>query len=132
VPLAVSEIVMRALAGQVTDRYQRAEDLLQDILTVRRSIVKNAGAGGLGASAAQSAAVVDAVSAPSQRAPDRASDASGPGAPGSRDAGVSTAPRSPTASAVRTRDVAPSRFCWNCRKPLPARAGKCPFCGETQ
>ena len=24
-----------------------------------------------------------------------------------------------------------NRFCWHCRKPLPARSGRCPFCGET-
>jgi len=41
VPLAVNEIVMRALAGSVTERYQRAEDLLHDILLVRKNIVKN-------------------------------------------------------------------------------------------
>jgi hypothetical protein len=33
---------------------------------------------------------------------------------------------------VRTREVAAGRFCWNCRKPLPARASRCPFCDETQ
>jgi serine/threonine-protein kinase len=26
----------------------------------------------------------------------------------------------------------PNKFCWHCRKPLHARAGRCPFCGETQ
>ena len=33
---------------------------------------------------------------------------------------------------VRTRDLSAGRFCWNCRKPLPARAARCPFCGENQ
>ncbi len=27
---------------------------------------------------------------------------------------------------------AAGRFCWNCRKPLPARGARCPFCGESQ
>jgi hypothetical protein len=33
---------------------------------------------------------------------------------------------------VRTREITAGRFCWNCRKPLPARGGGCPFCGESQ
>jgi hypothetical protein len=41
------------------------------------------------------------------------------------------APR-PVRSRIRTREFAASRFCWNCRKPLPAKARRCPFCGETQ
>ena len=101
IPLSVSEIVMRALAGSVTERYQRAEDLLHDILTVRKSIAKNQPA----------PAPVAAV------------------APAPMDAPL---PRLPSAPAVRSREVGASRFCWNCRKPLPARAGRCPFCGEAQ
>jgi serine/threonine protein kinase len=127
VPLAVNEIVMRALAAQVTERYQRAEDVLHDILTVRKSIVKSASASAPAASPANGSVVASAPTPP--------------------DVGVVSAPRPqenlnevsasngrrfPSPSAVRTRDVAPSRFCWNCRKPLPARAGKCPFCGESQ
>ena len=38
----------------------------------------------------------------------------------------------PTPSRIRTREISASRFCWNCRKPLPARGSRCPFCGETQ
>lgn len=33
---------------------------------------------------------------------------------------------------LRARETPPPRFCWHCRKPLPARAGRCPFCGEGQ
>jgi len=113
VPMAVNDIVMRALAGAVSDRYQRAEDLLQDILTVRRSIVKNG-------SNASNGTGFSAVPNP----PPAAADDAAPS--------YSAAPRVPSAPAVRSREVAASRFCWNCRKPLPARAGKCPFCGETQ
>ena len=42
-----------------------------------------------------------------------------------------TPPRRP-AAAMRTREVSGSRFCWNCRKPLPARGSRCPFCDESQ
>jgi len=33
---------------------------------------------------------------------------------------------------VRPREPPAARFCWHCRKPLHARADRCPFCGETQ
>jgi serine/threonine-protein kinase len=38
----------------------------------------------------------------------------------------------PTPGGARTRELGSGRFCWHCRKPLPARSGRCPFCGETQ
>jgi hypothetical protein len=33
---------------------------------------------------------------------------------------------------LRARETPQARFCWHCRKPLPARTGKCPFCSEAQ
>ena len=33
---------------------------------------------------------------------------------------------------LKAREAPRPRFCWHCRKPLHARAGRCPFCGETQ
>jgi eukaryotic-like serine/threonine-protein kinase len=34
---------------------------------------------------------------------------------------------------VKARDAPQApRFCWHCRKPLHARADRCPFCGESQ
>ena len=33
---------------------------------------------------------------------------------------------------LKAREVPKRGFCWNCRKPLHARAGACAFCGETQ
>jgi serine/threonine-protein kinase len=36
-------------------------------------------------------------------------------------------------SRLRAREDAPAaRFCWRCRKPLPARGDRCPFCNEQQ
>jgi serine/threonine-protein kinase len=35
IPKAISDIVLRAMAPQVTDRYQRASDLLDDVLSAR-------------------------------------------------------------------------------------------------
>ena len=33
---------------------------------------------------------------------------------------------------LRSRTTPPAGFCWHCRKPLHARADRCPFCGEAQ
>jgi eukaryotic-like serine/threonine-protein kinase len=33
---------------------------------------------------------------------------------------------------LRAREAPAPRFCWHCRKPLHARADRCPFCGEHQ
>ncbi len=33
---------------------------------------------------------------------------------------------------LKAREAPQAGFCWQCHKPLPARAGRCPFCGEAQ
>jgi serine/threonine protein kinase len=33
---------------------------------------------------------------------------------------------------LKAREAPKRGFCWNCRKPLHARSGSCPFCGEAQ
>ena len=35
-------------------------------------------------------------------------------------------------SRLKARETPQPRFCWHCRKPLHARAARCPFCGEGQ
>jgi serine/threonine protein kinase len=32
---------------------------------------------------------------------------------------------------IRARERSGGDLCWNCRRPLPFRAGHCPHCGET-
>jgi eukaryotic-like serine/threonine-protein kinase len=32
---------------------------------------------------------------------------------------------------LKSRETPQPRFCWHCRKPLHARADRCPFCGES-
>jgi hypothetical protein len=98
-PPVIEHIVMRALAGDVGARYQRAEDLLSDILNARKEVVRR----------------------PPVAAPAQAATVPRP-----------TTPRSVTPARIRTREVSAGRFCWNCRKPLPVRSSRCPFCGETQ
>jgi eukaryotic-like serine/threonine-protein kinase len=106
IPAAIDEIVMKALRADVASRYQRPEDLLNDIIGARRTVTRP------GAPAAQEAVARPAPAA-GQSAPD------------------TPAVRRPSPARIRTREIAATRFCWNCRKPLPAR-GRCPFCGENQ
>ena len=51
--------------------------------------------------------------------------------PGPR-AFVRAVARRPATSRHRTREIGGGRFCLQCRKPLPTRGGRCPFCGEAQ
>ena len=100
IPPVIDDIVMRALRPDVSARYQRAEDVLIDILNARGEIGRRTPA---------------AVGAPAP-------------VDGARPAVV----RRPTPTVHRTREIGGGRFCWQCRKPLPARGGRCPFCGESQ
>jgi len=101
IPAVVDGIVMRALAGDIGNRYQRAEDLMTDILQARAAVRR----------------------ATSPDTPVHAAARTHPTLP---------PVRRPTPARIRTREIAVGRFCWNCRKPLPARGSRCPFCGETQ
>jgi serine/threonine-protein kinase len=103
IPKAVSDIVLRALAPDVTSRYQRAGDLLEDLLATRTPPVRRAPGSGRGRDAPGDAVL---------RAP--------------REDSQSMHAR------LKARETAQGRFCWNCRKPLHARSDRCPFCGESQ
>lgn len=105
IPKAIDDIVMKALSADVGTRYQQADDLLNDLLSARRDLVR------------RPPPVVATVAAPA-----------GAGAE-SRPASLRSA-AAPTR--LRTRDAPVARFCRQCRKPLPARGTSCPFCGETQ
>jgi serine/threonine protein kinase len=97
VPRSVSDIVMRAMAPEIGARYQRASDLLSDLLAVRPTPPRRT----------------------STPAPAPTSD------PAAEE--IQSIHRR-----LRSREAPASRFCWNCRKPLPARSEQCPFCGESQ
>ena len=99
IPKAISDIVMKAMAPEPTGRYQRATDLMEDVLAAR-----NAGR------TPQPAAVPRPAG----------------GIRAGRDDAQSIQSR------LRARETPAARFCWHCRKPLHARADRCPFCGETQ
>jgi len=84
------------LAPDITSRYQKAADLLNDILAQR---------------------------APAPRRVDRRGGVS---------AATAEEHVADIQSRLKAREAPQARFCWHCRKPLHARSGKCPFCGETQ
>jgi serine/threonine-protein kinase len=102
IPEAVNTIVMKAVAPDVNARYQRAADLLDDVLALRpktttRTVVRS-----------RSSAAVATVTPTS---PQEIDD---------------------IRYRVNARETPRPTFCWNCRKPLQARTGRCPFCTEVQ
>ena len=97
IPKAINDIVLRALAPDSTARYQRASELLDDVLAAREPAAKRSAPAARGAAA---------------------------GGVGDHVAEIQ--------SRLRARVTLQPSFCWHCRKPLQARASKCPFCGETQ
>jgi serine/threonine-protein kinase len=98
IPKEISDIVMRAMAPEVSARYRRAGELLDDLLAARGRWAGWRGRPG----------------------------AAGP--PARDEAGPSDDPHARSTS----RAASQGRFCWRCRKPLHARADRCPFCGERQ
>jgi serine/threonine-protein kinase len=103
IPKELNDIVMRAMAPAVGDRYQRAGELLDDLLAARSKWVGSRGARG----AAAPSAGAKRPTPPS----DQLQEIQG---------------------RLRAREAPAARFCWHCRKPLHSRADRCPFCGEAQ
>jgi serine/threonine-protein kinase len=125
IPKSIDDIVMRALAADVSARYQHADDLLNDLLAARRDLVRRPN------NERPAAAPSPAIAG---RSPYgfAESEAAAPAPAARAAASVRTETARAGRSRVRTREIASSRFCWNCRKPLPAKARRCPFCSESQ
>jgi serine/threonine-protein kinase len=103
IPKAISDIVLRALSPDVTVRYQRATELLEEVLAQREPQARPKVLAG--------------------RTP--AAGRHGPAyAAGSEVAEIKTR--------LKARETPQAKFCWHCSKPLQARTATCPFCGETQ
>ena len=104
IPKSISDIVMHAMAPEIGDRYQRAPELLADVLAARASQARRT---------------------PAPASPAARPEQGPPRAAGRDDAhGIQTR--------LRAREAPAARFCWQCRKPLHARTDLCPFCGERQ
>jgi serine/threonine-protein kinase len=102
IPKAISDIILRAMAPEIGDRYQRAADVLEDVLAARGT-----------PPARRMPAPAAAMREPAQSRAGR-DDAHG------------------IQSRLKAREAPAARFCWQCRKPLHARTDRCPFCGEQQ
>jgi eukaryotic-like serine/threonine-protein kinase len=92
IPKAINDVVLKAMRPEIHLRYQRAGELLEDVLAARGSTVR--------------------------RTP--------------RPAATDSENAEDIQTRLKAREALQPRFCWHCRKPLHARAGRCPFCGETQ
>ncbi len=103
IPKAISDIVMHAMAPEVGLRYQRATELLQDVLAARSTVMP-------------------------RRAPNTPAGRADTPPPRPRDEAEAVQSR----VRGRDTPPAAARFCWQCRKPLHARTDRCPFCGEKQ
>jgi serine/threonine protein kinase len=104
IPRAINDIILRAMAPDVTGRYQRAADLLDDLLAARP--------------------------VPARRAAGGRSDT--PADPVWRARPIPAGETQSIQSRLKAREPPQARFCWHCRKPLHARADRCPFCSEPQ
>jgi len=102
IPRELNDIVLKAMAPEISARYQRAGDLLEDLLGGRSRWT-----------------VGGRTSRPGTR-PGRVGDA--PVAEALQD----------IQSRLKAREAPQPRFCLHCRKPLHARSDRCPFCGEPQ
>ena len=91
IPRAINDVVMRALAPEIHARYQRASDLMDDVLAARSTV-----------------------------------------RPTPRPSPTNSATAEDIQTRLKAREAPQPRFCWHCRKPLHARADRCPFCGEKQ
>ena len=96
IPKGISDIILKALDPDLTTRYQRAADLLNDTLAARQTGPRKASRSG---------------TAPTSAGGDNVADIQ---------------------SRLKARETPQARFCWHCRKPLHARADRCPFCNEAQ
>ena len=102
IPKAFNDIVMKAMAPDLQNRYQRASDLLNDLETSQPTT--------------ESKALL------SQTAGQGAANQDGDGSREARN----------IQSRLRAQATPEAKFCWHCHKPLHARTDRCPFCSEIQ
>jgi serine/threonine protein kinase len=112
IPKGISDIVMKAMAPDVSSRYQRASELMEAVLAARARPV----------AVTRQTPVPAGGAAPARR----------PWRPAPLDGTTAGEHVDDIQARLRAREAPQPRFCWHCRKALHARADKCPFCGESQ
>ena len=101
---SLDELIMKAMSPSLSNRYQNATELLSDLRTLRtRSSRKRR----TNQRTIKKTKKNSEVSDKSDNSTDRVKK-------------------------LDSLDTPSARFCWQCNKPLHARAGECPFCGEIQ
>jgi serine/threonine protein kinase len=103
IPKRLNDIILKAMAPDVGARYQRASDLLAELLDLAHELRR--------------------PPTPARAMPDPAR---------SSGRGAQPDDASSVQSRLKPRETPAPRFCWQCRKPLHARTDRCPFCGEAQ
>jgi eukaryotic-like serine/threonine-protein kinase len=121
IPKRINDIIMKALAADIGARYQRAGDLLEDLLAARPLVKRST-------PDSRERDTPAGVGAASGGGPGAGGGQGSPGAPRQADAGELAGIQ----ARLRARETPAPRFCWKCRKALHSRAGRCPFCGEPQ
>jgi serine/threonine protein kinase len=101
IPRRINDIVMKAMAVDIGSRYQKASDLIEELLAARPLVRRP---------------TPEAREAAAALAPNRLAEG--------ELAGIQ--------ARLRARETPAARFCWKCRKALPSRANRCPFCAESQ
>jgi serine/threonine-protein kinase len=105
IPRRLNDVILKAMAPDIASRYQRASDLLDDLMEIARDL---------------------------RRPPVPARTFADPPPVAGRTAASDEAASVSVATRLKSRETASARFCWQCRKPLHARSDRCPFCGESQ
>jgi serine/threonine-protein kinase len=104
IPRELNEIVLKAMAPDLSARYQRAGEILDHLLAARDRWTASGRV--VRSTTSRPARTTDAGSAELQDLHGRLK--------------------------ARETQTPQPRFCWHCRKPLHARSDRCPFCGEAQ
>jgi len=102
IPKGFNDIVMKAMAPDLQNRYQRAGDLLNDLETSQPR--------------------TESKAPPSHTAGQAVASQDGDGSREARN----------IQSRLRAQAPPEAKFCWHCHKPLHARTDRCPFCSEIQ
>ena len=102
IPKSINDIVLKAMAPDISARYQRAGELLDDVLAARSTSARRI-----------PRTWATAITEPAEPL-------------------VGDGVAQDIHLRLKAREAPQPRFCWHCRKPLHARSDRCPFCGEGQ